>query len=97
MFHSINVTITMLSLVVSTLCTGQDDGHQAPQVQKKINKNIKLNYLSWPTPTDLLRYPLGRDGVYAPGGHDCLANSRQKFSNIVSLTALRLAFFMGYE
>ena len=43
------------------------------------------------------RYPLAREGVTAPGGHVCLANSRQKFSNIVGLTALRLAFFMGYE
>ena len=43
------------------------------------------------------RYPLAREGVTAPGGHVCLANSRQKFSNIVGLTALRLAFSMGYE
>ena len=25
---------------------------------------------------DLLRYPLAREGVYAPGGSDCLAHDR---------------------
>ena len=44
-----------------------------------------------------LRYPLGREGVFAPGGLVCLAHARQKVSYIVGLTALRLAFFMGYE
>ena len=43
------------------------------------------------------RYPLARQGVFAPGGPDFLAHTRQRFSNIVGLTALRLAFFMGYE
>ena len=43
------------------------------------------------------RYPLARVGVFAPGGRDCLAHARQKFGYIVGLTALRLAFFMGYE
>ena len=43
------------------------------------------------------RYPLAREGVFAPGGSDCLAHARQKSSYIVSLTAPRLAFFMGYE
>ena len=42
------------------------------------------------------RYPLAREGVYASGGHVCLAHFMQKFSNIVDLTVLRLAFFMGY-
>ena len=46
---------------------------------------------------DLLRYPLGREGVYGPGGHAFLAHTKQKVNNIVGLTALRLAFFMGYE
>ena len=46
---------------------------------------------------DLLRYPLGREGVYGPGVHTFLAHTKQKVSNIVGLTALRLAFFMGYE
>ena len=46
---------------------------------------------------DLLWYPLGREGVYAPGGHVCLAHFMQKFSYIVDLTVLRLALFMGYE
>ena len=46
---------------------------------------------------DLLRYPLGREGVYAPGGPAFLAHTKQKVSNIVDLTVLRLAFFMGYE
>ena len=43
------------------------------------------------------RYPLAREGVFAPGGRDCLAHAMQKVINIVGLTALRLAFFMGYE
>ena len=43
------------------------------------------------------RYPLVREGVYAPGGPAFLAHFMQKVINIVSLTALRLAFFMGYE
>ena len=42
---------------------------------------------------DLLRYPLG---VYAPGRPAFLAHIKLKVSNIVGLTALRLAFFMGY-
>ena len=46
---------------------------------------------------DLLRYPLARDGVYAPVGPVFLAHTKQKVSNIVGLTALRLAFFTGYE
>ena len=33
-----------------------------------------------------------REGVFAPGGHDCLAHTKQRFINIVGLTALRLAF-----
>ena len=45
---------------------------------------------------DLLRYPLAREGVYAPDGPAFLAHARQRVSNIVGLTALRLAFFMGY-
>ena len=43
------------------------------------------------------RYLLGRESVFAPGGRDCLAHTMQKVINIVGLTALRLAFFMGYE
>ena len=43
----------------------------------------------------LLRYPHGREGVFVPGGLDFLAHARQKSSYIVSLTAPRLAFFMG--
>ena len=43
------------------------------------------------------RYPLAREGVYSPGGHAFLAHTKQKVSNIVGLSALRLAFFMGYE
>ena len=46
---------------------------------------------------DLLRYPLAREGVYAPGGPDFLAHAMQRVNYIVGLTALRLAFFMGYE
>ena len=36
-------------------------------------------------------------GVYTPGRLAFLAHTEQKVSNIVGLTALRLAFFMGYE
>ena len=36
-------------------------------------------------------------GVYAPGGPAFLGHTKQKVSNIVGLSALRLAFFMGYE
>ena len=43
------------------------------------------------------RYPLARDGVWGPVGTSFLAHARQKFTYIVGLTALRLAFFMGYE
>ena len=52
---------------------------------------------SWRILKDLLRYLLGKEGVTAPGGHAFLAHTKQKVSNIVGLTALRLAFFMGYE
>ena len=41
--------------------------------------------------------PLGREGVYAPGGPAFLAHTSKKVSNIADLTVLRLAFFMGYE
>ena len=51
----------------------------------------------WPISFDLLRYPLAREGVYAPGGPAFLAHTKQKVSIIVGLTALRLAIFMGYE
>ena len=43
------------------------------------------------------RYPHVREGVYAPVGTAFLAHTKQKVSNIVDLTVLRLAFFMGYE
>ena len=46
---------------------------------------------------DLFRYPLAREGVYAPSGHVCLAHAMQRVSYIVGLTALRLAFFIRYE
>ena len=45
---------------------------------------------------DLLRYPLAREGVYAPGGPASLAHAMQRVIYIVSLTALGLALFMGY-
>ena len=32
-----------------------------------------------------------------PGGPAFLAHTKQKVTNIVGLTALRLAFFIGYE
>ena len=43
------------------------------------------------------RYPLAREGVYATGGSAFLAHTKQKVNNIVDLTVLRLAFFMGYK
>ena len=46
---------------------------------------------------DLLRYPLAREGVYAPGGPALLAHTKEKVNNIVSLTAPWLAFFMEHE
>ena len=46
---------------------------------------------------DVVRYPLAREGVYAPGGPAFLAHTKQKVSYIVGITALRLALFMGYE
>ena len=56
--------------------------------------------VSYPPPQrilkDLLRYPLAKEGVYAPSGNDCLAHAMQKVSYIVGLTALRLAFLTGY-
>ena len=45
----------------------------------------------------VVRYLLVREGVHAPGGPAFLAHTKQKVSNIVGLTALRLAFFLGYE
>ena len=45
----------------------------------------------------LLMYLLAREGVYAPVGPAFLAHTKQKVNNIVDLTVLRLAFFMGYE
>ena len=42
-------------------------------------------------------YPLAREGVYAPVGPAFLAHTKQKVNNIVDLTVLRLAFYMGYE
>ena len=45
---------------------------------------------------DLFRYPLAREGVYALGRPALLAHAMQRVNYIVSLTALRLEFFMGY-
>ena len=57
-----------------------------------------INHVDWSCDNfeGSFRYPLAREGVYASGGHVCLAHFMQKFSNIVDLTVLRLAFFMGY-
>ena len=44
-----------------------------------------------------VRYPLAREGVYAPGWSVFLPHARQKVSCLVSLTVPWLAFFMGYE
>ena len=43
------------------------------------------------------RYPLAREGVYAPGGPAFLAHALQKISTIVGLKAPWLAFYMIYE
>ena len=43
-----------------------------------------------------VRYPLAREGVSAPGRPLFLAHAMQRVINIVGLTAVRLAFFMGY-
>ena len=40
---------------------------------------------------------LNNEGIYGPGVHAFLAYTKQKVGNNVGLTALRLAFFMGYE
>ena len=40
---------------------------------------------------------MAREGVTAPGGGDFLAHATQEVSYILGLTALRLAFFMGYK
>ena len=58
-----------------------------------------INHVDWSCDNfeGSFRYPLAREGVFAPGGLDCPAHTRQKVINIVGLTALRLAFFMGYE
>ena len=39
----------------------------------------------------------GSQGVYAPGGHVFLPHAMQRVSYIVGLTAIQLAFFMGYK
>ena len=60
----------------------------------------KLVFSSLQTKMDfklVVRYLLGREGVCAPGRPVFLAHTKQKVNNIVGLTALRLAFFMGYE
>ena len=44
-----------------------------------------------------MRYPLGREGVYALGGHAFLAHTKQRVNNIVGLAALRLAFLWDMD
>ena len=46
---------------------------------------------------DLLRYPLAREGVYAPVRPAFLAHTKEKVSNIVDLTVLRLAFYEAVQ
>ena len=46
---------------------------------------------------DLLRYPLAREGVYAPFGPAFLARALQMVSYIVGLTAIRLAFLWDID
>ena len=43
------------------------------------------------------KVPSGQGGCLNPGGPTFLAHTKQKVSNIVDLTVLRLAFFMGYK
>ena len=81
---NVNITFSFMPLQYVSIQTGS--------VFNKFLTDCTLN-----TSYDLLRYPLGREGVYGPGVHAFLAHTKQKVSNIVGLTALRLAFFMGYE
>ena len=46
---------------------------------------------------DVVRYPLVREGVYAPGGTVCIPWAMQKVSYIVGLAAILLAFLMRYK
>ena len=43
------------------------------------------------------RYLLAREGCLRPRWGVCLAHAMQRVSNIVGLTALRLAVFIGYR
>ena len=60
-----------------------------------ILKHTICLYLRLPLPAarlptflkDHLRYPLGREGVYAPGRHALLAHAMQRVGYIVGLTA----------
>ena len=63
---------------------------------KNTQRILCLEYYDKILDLDLLRYPLAREGVYAPGGPALIAHTKQKVINIVGLTALRLAFSMGY-
>ena len=51
------------------------------------NDDLKVEYV------DIIQVSLSECNL----GTLCLAHTKQKVSNIVGLTALRLAFFMGYE
>ena len=66
------------------------------------NNNFRIDFYIYIVEGDtffkeLLRYPLAREGVYATPGPAFLAHFIEKVNNIVDLTVLRLAFFMGYK
>ena len=75
--------------------SGEEEHADKLLVENILQLKFALLILTIPT-YKLLRYPLVREGVYAPVGPALLANTMQKVSNIVSLTALRLAFFIRY-
>ena len=66
----------------------------SPITKPRASKSMQVIY---PPAKDVVSYPLVREGVYGPGGPAFLAHTKQKVSNIVGLTALRLVFLMVYE
>ena len=45
---------------------------------------------------DLVRYPLGREGVFAPGGCVCLTLAMGRVINIVGLSAISVGANQGW-
>ena len=69
---------------------------KAKRAKSRKNASVRRG-VCWKDLEGSFRYPLAREGVTAPGGPAFLAHTKQKVNNIVDLTVLRLAFFMGYE